>query len=274
MPGGLLRHFDTGALCHRLYPPQVCGGQFFLHVPTTSRASWAHVLSACPACLLVMRLRGRLIISDAGAPPTQARRACRAWPACGCRPASAPPRKALSVIRRPRRAAPERITGHYAVHICQSASRSRAFSAGRLFQSGNSRPGPGNGLITARRKMAGRPRGGQQARGGPPAPGDPEPGRDRAERLVAGTCRRASAYRPGAQRRKAREQSGRAARREDPALAADRGRDQHQPQAPAGVVGGGRADAGRGPAWIVPWRPAAGPGHRGCRDRAGRIPPA
>ena len=29
MPGGLLRHFDTGALCHRLYPPQVCGGQFF-----------------------------------------------------------------------------------------------------------------------------------------------------------------------------------------------------------------------------------------------------
>ena len=116
-----------------------------------------------------MRLRGRLIISDAGAPPTQARRACRTWPACGCRPASAPPRKALSVIRRPRRAAPERITGHYAVHICQSALRSGAFSAGRLFQSGNSRAGPGNGLITARRKMAGRPRCGQQARGSPPA---------------------------------------------------------------------------------------------------------
>ena len=174
----------------------------FLHVPTTSRASWAHVLSACPACLLVMRLRGRLIISDAGAPPTQARRACRTWPACGCRPASAPPRKALSIIRRPRRAAPERITGHYSVHICQSASRSGAFSAGRLFQSGNSRPGPGNGLITARRKMARRPRCGQQARGSPAAPGDPEPGRDRAERLVAGTWRRAIAYRPGAQRRK------------------------------------------------------------------------
>jgi len=26
-------------------------------------------------------------------PPTQARQACRTWPARGCRPASAPPRK-------------------------------------------------------------------------------------------------------------------------------------------------------------------------------------
>jgi len=29
VPGGLLRHVDTGALCHRLYPPPVCGDQFF-----------------------------------------------------------------------------------------------------------------------------------------------------------------------------------------------------------------------------------------------------
>ena len=228
----------------------------FLHVPTTSRASWAHALSACPACLLVMRLRGRLIISDAGAPPTQARRACRAWPACGCRPASAPPRKARSVIRRPRRAAPERITGHYAVDICQSALRSGAFSAGRLFQARNSRPGPGNGLVMARRKMAGRPCCGQQARdgrascraqqarGSAPAPADPEPGRDRAARLVAGTWRRASAYRLGAQRRQPANSHVQAAQRDGPALAA-------------------------AVAWTVPWRPAAGPGSSGGAGGAG-----
>ncbi len=173
----------------------------FLHVPTTSRASWAHALSACPACLLVMRLRGRLIISDAGAPPTQARRACRAWPACGCRPASAPPRKARSVIRRPRRAAPERITGHYAVDICQSALRSGAFSAGRLFRLEIAGQGPGMASLRRAGKWPGVPAAASR-RGRPPAPGDPEPGRDRAARLVAGTWRRASANRPGAQRRK------------------------------------------------------------------------
>ena len=167
MPGGLLRHVDTGALCHRLYPPSGVRWPVFLHVPTTSRASWPTRCQPAPPVCTSCVCAGLLIISDAGAPPTQARRACRTWPACGCRPASAPPRKALSAIRRPRRAAPERITGHYAAHICQSALRSGAFSAGRLFQSGNSRPGPRNGLITVRRKMAGCPCCGQRARGRP-----------------------------------------------------------------------------------------------------------
>jgi len=68
--------------------------------------------------------------------------------------------------------------------------------------------------------MAGCPCRGQQARGSPPVRGDPEPGRARAERLVAGTWRRASAYRPGCATAEARERSGQVAQREGPALAA------------------------------------------------------
>ena len=36
MPGGPLRQVDTGALCHRVYPPPVCGDHFFSHLATTS----------------------------------------------------------------------------------------------------------------------------------------------------------------------------------------------------------------------------------------------
>ena len=101
------------------YIPRWCAmASFLASANNLPRGLVAHVLTACPACLQVMRLAGLLIIPDAGAPPTQARRASRAWPARGCRPASTPPRKALSAIRRPRRAAAERITSHYAAHIC------------------------------------------------------------------------------------------------------------------------------------------------------------
>ncbi len=71
--------------------------------------------------------------------------------------------------------------------------------------------------------MVGCPCCGQRARGGRPARGDPEPGRARAERLARCQPRRASAYRPGAQRRKARAQPGQAARREDPGPGRGRG---------------------------------------------------
>lgn len=104
---------------------------------------------------------------------------------------AAPSRKGLPVITR---------------HIYESALRPSAISAGRLFQSGNTRAGLRYDPITARRKMAGTC---AAASGRAAGRGGTTPGRDGPERLAGGTWRRAGPQRPGAQRRRARGQPGR-----------------------------------------------------------------
>ncbi len=212
MPGGLLRHVDTGALCHRLYPPPVCGSQFFLHLPTTSRASWPSCCQPAPpvctscvwrGCLLSLmperRPRRRAGPTAPGLPAgvgQRARRRAKLVPPFAGR--AGPRQKGLPVITR-------RIFANRRWRLAPFLPA--AFSGLEIAEQG---PGmaslrcagkwPGALAVASGREAARRPR------------GDPEPGRDRAERLVAGTWRRTRLYWPGTQRRKARAQPGQAGR--------------------------------------------------------------
>ena len=203
----ILAHSATG------YIPRRCAvARFFLHLPTTSRASWPSCCQPAPPVCTSCVWRGCLLSLM---PERRPRR--RAGPAAPGLPAGVGQRarrRAKLVPPLAGRAGP-RQKGLPAITRRTFANRRwrlapflpAAFSGLQIAEQG---PGmaslrcagkwPGVPAVASGREAARRPR------------GDPEPGRDRAERLVAGTWRRARLYRPGTQRRKARAHPGQAGR--------------------------------------------------------------
>jgi hypothetical protein len=185
MPGGLLRHVETGALCHSVYAPPECGGHLFSHLATTSGPR-------CPITSVPRRSGGHAWVTPHGAPAAAlpgtgpGGGSAGAWPRC--RPGPFPefidgrgPRRARHVI-----------TG-LVFNARRSGSRPFLLTAGQVMNKPNGtgweyrRGCDGNGTVTPCDPFLSRGSGrcgcDLAGQGGEPGRTGPIPGPGRARKL-------------------------------------------------------------------------------------------